>query len=119
MALGRRRADGAYLWGICEGQPGCAMTIAEMERRCQELKDKLNSGAITDEEFRSGMAELRFQDSQKRWWMIGAQSGKWYVFNGARWLPGEPPEIPSGVSALPETSPAVTDSLASSTSPES
>lgn len=95
------------------------MTIAEMERRCQELKDKLNSGAITDDEFRSGMAELRFQDSQKRWWMIGAQSGKWYVFNGARWLPGEPPEIPSEVSTLPETSPAVTDSLASSTSPES
>ncbi len=81
------------------------MTVAEMERRCQELKDKFNSGAITEPEFRSGMAELRFQDSLKRWWIIGAQSGKWYVFDGTRWLPGEPPEISSEALAPPEIYP--------------
>lgn len=90
------------------------MTIAEMERRCQELKDRFSSGIITEEEFRSGMAELRFQDSYKRWWMIGVQSGKWYVFDGTRWLPGKPPEMPSGVPTLPEISPTRASTSAAS-----
>ncbi|MBF8283930.1 MAG: acetolactate synthase large subunit, partial [Anaerolineales bacterium] len=48
-------------------------------------------GAIPEDEFRAGMNALRFQDSQNRWWMLGVQSNKWYVFDGARWLPGTPP----------------------------
>jgi len=70
------------------------MTIADLEKRGSALKKDFSQGAINEDEFRAGMNALRFQDSQNRWWMLGAQSNKWYVFDGARWLPGTPPEIP-------------------------
>lgn len=67
------------------------MGVQEMERRFFELKGKFDVGAITEDEFKAEIAKLRFQDKQERWWMIGAQSGKWYVNEGARWIPGAPP----------------------------
>lgn len=79
-----------------------SMKIADLENRGAELKKNFSAGAINEETFRSGMQALRFQDSQNRWWMLGAQSNKWYMFDGARWLPGTPPEIPT---ALPIAQP--------------
>ncbi|MBI4785589.1 MAG: tetratricopeptide repeat protein [Chloroflexi bacterium] len=67
------------------------MSVAEMERRFYELKGKLDVGAIGEEEFKAEIEKLRFQDEQNRWWMIGAQSGKWYNYDGMRWIPGQPP----------------------------
>lgn len=67
------------------------MTIEEIERRFYELKGKLDVGAITEAEFRAEIGKLRFQDAENRWWMIGAQSGKWYTYDGARWVPRQPP----------------------------
>jgi len=67
------------------------MNVQEMERRFFELKGKFDVGAISEDDFKSEIAKLRFQDKQNRWWMIGAQSGKWYMNDGARWLPGTPP----------------------------
>src|SRR5512142_2124362 len=79
------------------------MNVAEMERRFFELKGKYDVGAVGEAEFKTEIEKLRFQDSQNRWWMIGAQSGRWYVFDGERWIPGKPPEEPSDVSgAQPE-----------------
>jgi tetratricopeptide (TPR) repeat protein len=76
------------------------MPVAEMERRFYELKGKLEVGAISEEDFKTEVEKLRFQDAQDRWWMIGAQSGKWYMYNGTRWIPGVPPSE-SPVSAPP------------------
>lgn len=82
-------------------------TIAEIERRGAELRDKFERGAITEEEFRTGMVALRFQDASRRWWMLGAQSSKWYMFDGTRWAPGTPPDIPVTLpSSEPEPPPA-------------
>ncbi|MBI5304440.1 MAG: tetratricopeptide repeat protein [Chloroflexi bacterium] len=67
------------------------MNVQEMERRFFELKGKFDVGAMSEDDFKSEIATLRFQDKQNRWWMIGAQSGKWYMNDGARWLPGTPP----------------------------
>ncbi len=67
------------------------MIVEEMERRFFELKGKLDVDKITDVEFKTEVQKLRFQDKQGRWWMIGAQSGKWYAYDGMRWVPGQPP----------------------------
>ncbi len=67
------------------------MNVEEMERHFFELKGKLDVGAITEVDFKAEIEKLKFQDKQGRWWMIGAQSGKWYTFDGVRWLPGKPP----------------------------
>src|SRR5512146_321640 len=68
-----------------------AMSVAEMERRFYELKGKLDVGALGEAEFKAEIEKLRFQDAQSRWWMIGAQSGRWYMYDGTRWVPGQPP----------------------------
>jgi hypothetical protein len=82
------------------------MSVAEMERRFYELKGKLDVGAISEEEFKTEVEKLRFQDAQNRWWMIGAQSGKWYMYNGTRWIPGLPPsDRPAPTPPPPETTP--------------
>jgi tetratricopeptide (TPR) repeat protein len=70
------------------------MTLAQMQARFFELKGKLAVGQIQEEEFKRELEKLRFQDSQGRWWMLGAQSGRWYYYDGARWLLGDPPEPP-------------------------
>ncbi len=97
-------------------------TIAEIERRGAELKDKFDRGAITDEQFRTEMVALRFQDASRRWWMLGAQSAKWYMFDGTRWVPGTPPDIPVSLpSAQPEPPPqtkSATQSVESAPSQE-
>lgn len=67
------------------------MSVAEMERRFYELKGKLDVGALGEAEFKAEIEKLRFQDVQSRWWMIGAQSGRWYMYDGTRWVPGHPP----------------------------
>ncbi|MGB8648850.1 MAG: tetratricopeptide repeat protein, partial [Anaerolineae bacterium] len=79
------------------------MTLAQMESRFFELKGKLAVGQLAEDEFKREMEKLRFQDQQGRWWMIGAQSGRWYYYDGARWLLGQPPaEEPAPPSSLPE-----------------
>ncbi len=82
------------------------MSVAEMERRFYELKGKFDVGAISEEEFKRQVETLRFQDAQNRWWMIGAQSGKWYMYNGTRWIPGAPPSEQSTSTPPPPEMPA-------------
>lgn len=72
------------------------MIVEEMERQFFELKGKLDVGVVSEEEFKAQVQKFRFQDKQGRWWMLGAQSGKWYSYDGARWIPGQPP---TGVAA--------------------
>jgi Tol biopolymer transport system component/tetratricopeptide (TPR) repeat protein len=66
------------------------MTLAQMESRFFELKGKLVVGQIAEDEFKREMENLRFQDREGKWWMIGAQSGRWYYYDGTRWLLGQP-----------------------------
>ena len=82
------------------------MNVEELERRFFELKGKLDVGAITEADFKVEVEKLRFQDKQGHWWMIGAQSGKWYTFDGVRWLPAKPPVEPPSppVPVAPPTS---------------
>lgn len=81
-------------------------TIAEIERRGAELKEQFDRGAISEDDFRTGMGALRFQDSQSRWWMLGAQSAKWYMFDGTRWIPSAPSDISVSLPlAQPEPTP--------------
>src|SRR5574337_1205416 len=84
------------------------MTVEEIERRYRELKAKLDAGEITSEQFKSEIEQQRYQDAQQRWWMIGAQSGKWYMFDGIRWIPGQPPvEVSTPPPSVSEPGPAI------------
>jgi hypothetical protein len=56
------------------------------------LKGKLASGRIAREQFDAALKELMVQDAQGRWWMLGADSGKWHVHDGQTWVEAQPPQ---------------------------
>jgi len=55
------------------------------------LKAKFQTGEISRQEFIDEMKKLRIRDDEGRFWMIGAQTGKWYYFDGKEWIQSEPP----------------------------
>lgn len=55
------------------------------------LKEKFQAGEISRQQFIDEMKKLRLKDDQGRYWMIGAQTGKWYYFDGNDWIQSEPP----------------------------
>jgi hypothetical protein len=55
------------------------------------LKEKFQAGEISRQQFIDEMKKLRLKDDQGRYWMIGAQTGKWYYFDDHDWIQAEPP----------------------------
>jgi hypothetical protein len=58
----------------------------------EELKKRFQAGDLSRQQFIDEMKKLRLKDGQGRYWMIGAQTGKWYYFDGRDWIASEPPE---------------------------
>jgi len=58
----------------------------------EELKTRFQSGDLSRQQFIDEMKKLRIKDAQGRFWMIGAQTGKWYYFDGRDWVVSDPPE---------------------------
>lgn len=54
------------------------------------LRGQFDTGRLTQEQFDEKLRELMVQDEQGRYWMLGAESGKWYYYDGAKWVQGEP-----------------------------
>jgi hypothetical protein len=69
-----------------------------------QLKGQLSTGRITQEQFDAALKDLMVQDEQGRYWMIGADSGKWYLHDGQRWVETQPPTgAPQQIQTTPET----------------
>jgi len=80
------------------------MDFGDAEKRFRQLKAQLDAGEIDAGEFEVQLRQLQVVDEQGRYWMIGAQSGLWYFYDGAKWVASEPPE--EGVAAPGESPPA-------------
>jgi hypothetical protein len=59
----------------------------------EELKRKFESGDLSRQQFIDEMKKLRLKDDQGRYWMIGAQTGRWYYFDGRDWIASDPPPV--------------------------
>ena len=68
----------------------------DTEKAFQSLRRQFRGKEISRREFIDRLKKLRLRDRQGRFWMIGAQSGKWYVFDGRDWVLSEPPAEDSG-----------------------
>ena len=55
------------------------------------LREKFNNRRISQREFVDSLKQLRIKDAEGRFWVIGAQSGKWYAFEGGEWVEAKPP----------------------------
>lgn len=63
----------------------------EIEGTFALLRRKFSERAISQREYIDGLKQLRIKDEAGRFWMIGAQSGKWYCFDGGGWTQAKPP----------------------------
>jgi hypothetical protein len=59
----------------------------------EELKKKFEAGDLSRQQFIDEMKKLRLKDAQGRYWMIGAQTGRWYYFDGRDWIASDPPPV--------------------------
>jgi hypothetical protein len=69
------------------------------------LRGQLEARRITREQFEAALKELMIQDAQGRYWMIGADSGTWYVHDGRNWVEAQPsvarPEVTPPIAPPP------------------
>lgn len=54
------------------------------------LRGQFDTGRLSQEDFDEKLRALMVQDEQGRYWMLGADSGKWYYYDGAKWVTGDP-----------------------------
>lgn len=68
------------------------MEFPEVEQRYRELKEKVDAGTLSKDHFEAELRKLQVIDRQGRYWMIGAQTGQWYYYDGVQWIQAQPPE---------------------------
>lgn len=76
------------------------------------LRGQFESKRITREQFDAALKELMVQDADGRYWMIGADSGKWYMHDGKNWVEAQPPStsVPPSPPRFVETQPPLKSS---------
>jgi len=68
----------------------------DVEEEFGLLRKQFRLGNISRQKFIDQLKKLRLKDSEGRFWMIGAQSGKWYYFDGKSWVLSNPPSLEEG-----------------------
>ncbi len=91
-----------------------------------KLRGQFDTGRITQEQFDEKLRALMVQDEQGRYWMLGADSGKWYFYDGAKWVQGDPypgaavpPPAAVPVETRPVSSPSTVPPIPASVPPSS
>lgn len=64
-----------------------------VEKEFELLRDKFRTKELSESDFKKKLKELRLQDQNGRFWTIGAQTGKWYYFDGNDWIESKPPSL--------------------------
>lgn len=85
--------------------------FSRVEDEYFRLKGQFATGRLTREQFETALQALMFTDAQGRYWMIGTDSGKWFVHDGTTWIeqnpaPAAAPAAPVRPGNLPERSAA-------------
>ena len=55
-----------------------------------QLRSGVDLDKLSDSEYEALSSKLRFMDSNGRYWMIDLRDGRWYYFDGNRWVLGTP-----------------------------
>ncbi|MDQ3856423.1 MAG: hypothetical protein M3281_08545 [Chloroflexota bacterium] len=63
-----------------------------IDRDFDNLRRQVQSGELSEDEFRSRLQEMSVRDPQGRLWMKNPE-GRWYYNEGGRWLEGDPRSI--------------------------
>ncbi|HEK85721.1 MAG: double zinc ribbon domain-containing protein [Candidatus Saccharicenans sp.] len=71
------------------------------ENHFSRLHKQFLRGELSREQFAEALRNLRLVDDEGRCWMLGAQSGRWYYYDGKNWIQGQPPEDKEGFIVCP------------------
>ena len=71
-------------------QPGSGKSFSRVKDEFDRLKAQFDAHTLSEAQFKARLKELMVQDAQGRWWMIGYETGLWYVHDGERWNLGLP-----------------------------
>ena len=77
------------------------MNFQDAENIYRDLKQQNVAGKLTDEDFEAKVGKLWCQDAQGNWWLIGVETGEWYMYDGQKWNKATPPSAPVAPSAPP------------------
>jgi hypothetical protein len=64
-----------------------------IEKEFKQLRTEFRQKNISEIEFKKRLKDLRLKDQEGRFWTIGAQTGKWYCFEGGDWIESKPPSL--------------------------
>lgn len=64
--------------------------IELIQEQYYKLRGQFAAGRLTESEFDTALHDLALQDTQGTYWMIGANTGNWYYFDGIDWVEGDP-----------------------------
>lgn len=63
-----------------------------VEASFYQLSKQFKRGDLSRDQYAEALKKLRLVDEEGRCWMIGAQTGRWYYYDGRQWIQSEPPE---------------------------
>lgn len=75
------------------------------EKEYARLRREFEAGRLSIEELQNALQQLAVQDAGGRYWMLGANTGRWYFYDGTRWIESDPnpPIAPKPAPRAPET----------------
>ncbi len=65
--------------------------FAQVEAKVARLRQQLETGKLSEKQFKAQLQELMVQDVSGKWWMIGYETDEWYFHDGAKWMRADPP----------------------------
>lgn len=57
------------------------------------LRGKLDTGRIGKNLFELALRDSMVQDAEGRWWMLGPDTGNWYMHDGGKWVEADPAHV--------------------------
>jgi hypothetical protein len=72
-------------------RPQLPPRFAEAEQRFTALRARYQVGELDDAAYEAELQKLVVVDSSGGYWMLGADSGEWYWYDGQQWARRDPP----------------------------
>ncbi len=80
-----------------------------VEEEYYKLRGRFSVGRLSESEFDAALHDLVIQDPQGQYWMIGANTGNWYFYDGADWVEGNPYRVGTRMSPPPQENTAASE----------
>jgi len=84
-------------------KPQLPPDFAQAEERFNQLHAAYRAGKLDDQAYESELRKLVLQDASGGYWMLGAESGDWYRFDGQEWVAADPSKVSTTTQQAPAT----------------